>query len=82
MSVDVDSLDAAFAVGTCVPTPGGLTSREMIQLVRAFSAQGLVGADVVEAAPSLDPTSATSGMAARIAIEVMAFHGGAGRGRN
>ena len=78
----MDSLDAAFAAGTCVPTPGGLTSREMIQLVRAFSAQGLVGADVVEAAPSLDPTSATSGMAARIAIEVMAFHGGAGRGRN
>ena len=82
MSVDIDSLDAAFAVGTCVPTPGGLTAREMIQLVRAFSAPGLIGADVVEAAPSLDPSSATSGMTARIAIEVMAFHGGAGDRRN
>lgn len=78
LSVDIDSLDAAFAVGTCVPTPGGLTARELITLVRAFSAAGLVGADVVEAAPSLDPTSATSGMAARIALEIMAFHGGAG----
>jgi agmatinase len=82
LSVDIDSLDAAFAVGTCVPTPGGLTARELITLVRAFSAAGLVGADVVEAAPSLDPTSATSGMAARIALEVMAFHGGAGKRRN
>jgi agmatinase len=79
LSVDIDSLDAAFAVGTCVPTPGGLTARELIQLVRALSTGGLVGADVVEAAPSLDPTSATSGMAVRVALELMAFHAGAGR---
>lgn len=78
LSVDIDSLDAAFAVGTCVPTPGGLTSRELIQLVRAFSRGSLVGADIVEAAPSLDPTSATSGMAVRVALEIMAFHAGAG----
>ncbi len=79
LSVDIDSLDAAFAAGTCVPTPGGLTARELIQLVRAFSAPGLVGVDVVEAAPSLDPTSATSGMAVRVALEAMAFHAGAGK---
>ena len=73
----MDALDAAYAPGTCVPTPGGLTSREMIQLVRGISAHGLVGVDVVETAPSLDATSATSGMAARIVIEAMAFHAGA-----
>lgn len=77
LSVDVDSLDAAYAVGTCVPTPGGLTSREVIQLVRGIAAQGLLGVDVVEAAPSLDPTSATSGLAGRIALDAMAFHAGA-----
>lgn len=77
LSFDVDSLDAAHAVGTCCPTPGGLTSREAIELVRGVAAGGLLGADVVEAAPSLDPTPATSLMAARIGIEAMAFHAGA-----
>lgn len=78
LSFDVDSLDAAHAVGTCCPTPGGLTSREAIELVRGVSRGGLVGADVVEAAPSLDGTPATSLMAGRVALEAMAFHAGAG----
>jgi len=78
LSFDVDSLDAAHAVGTCCPTPGGLTSREAIELVRGVSRGGLIGVDVVEAAPSLDATPATSLMAGRIALEAMAFHAGAG----
>jgi agmatinase len=57
LSVDVDSLDAAYAPGTCVPTPGGLTNRELLELVRGVSSHGLVGVDVVEAAPSLEATS-------------------------
>lgn len=79
LSFDVDSLDAAHAPGTCCPTPGGLTSREAIELVRGVAAAGLNGADVVEAAPSLDGTPATSLIAGRIAIEAMAFHAGAGQ---
>jgi agmatinase len=79
LSFDVDSLDAAHAPGTCCPSPGGLTSREAIELVRGVSGQGLVGVDVVEAAPSLDATPATALMAGRIALEAMAFHAGAGR---
>jgi agmatinase len=79
LSFDVDSLDAAFAAATCCPTPGGLTSREAIELVRMVSGQGLLGVDVVETAPSLEATPATALMAGRIAIEAMAHHGGAGR---
>lgn len=79
ISFDVDSLDAAHAVGTCAPTPGGLTSREAIELVRGLSHGGLIGVDVVETAPSLDPTPATSLIAGRIALEAIAFHAGAGR---
>ena len=81
LSFDVDSLDAAHAPGTCCPSPGGLTSREAIELVRGVSAPGLVGVDVVEAAPSLDPTPSTSLIAGRIALEAMAFHAGAGTKR-
>jgi len=79
LSFDVDSLDAAFAAATCCPTPGGLTSREALELVRAVSAGGLLGVDVVEVAPSLEATPSTALMAGRIAIEAMAHHGGAGR---
>lgn len=79
LSFDVDSMDAAHAVGTCCPTPGGLTSREAIELVRGVASGGLVGVDVVETAPSLDASAATSLIAGRIAIEAMAHHAGAGR---
>jgi agmatinase len=79
LSFDVDSLDAAHAVGTCCPTPGGLTTREAIELVRGVSTPGLVGVDVVETAPSLDAGPGTALIAGRIAIEAMAFHAGAGR---
>lgn len=81
LSFDVDSMDGAHAAGTCCPTPGGLTSRDVIQLVRGIAGNGLLGADVVETAPSLDPTPVTSLFAGRVALEVMAFHGGAGRER-
>jgi arginase family enzyme len=50
-----------------------------LELVRGIAGNGLLGADVVEAAPSLDPTPVTSLFAGRVALEVMAFHGGAGR---
>jgi agmatinase len=79
LSFDVDSLDAAHAPGTCCPSPGGLTSREAIELVRGIARNGLAGVDVVEAAPSLDATPATALIAGRLAIEAMAFHAGAGQ---
>jgi agmatinase len=74
LSFDVDSMDAAHAAATCCPTPGGLTSREAIELVRGVSGRGLLGVDVVETAPSLEATPATALMAGRIAIEAMAHH--------
>lgn len=77
LSVDVDSLDAAYAAGTCVPTPGGLTNRELLELVRGVSAHGLVGVDVVEAAPSLEATSATAAIAGRVIMDALAAHAGA-----
>jgi agmatinase len=78
LSFDIDSLDAAYAPGTCCPTPGGLTSREALELVRGVAAPGLIGVDVVEVAPSLDPTPQTALLGGRVALEAMAAHAGAG----
>jgi agmatinase len=77
LTVDVDSLDAAYAAGTSVPTPGGLTARELLELVRGIGRAGLVGLDVVETAPSLEATSATAGIATRVALDGLAAHAGA-----
>ncbi len=78
LSFDIDSLDGSHAPGTCCPTPGGLTSREAIEIVRGVSIGGLLGVDVVEVAPSLDASPLTALMGGRIALEAMAFHAGAG----
>lgn len=77
LTVDVDSLDAAYAPGTCAPTPGGLTSRELLTLVRHIAPAGLVGLDVVETAPSLDATTATEAIAGRVVMDALAAHAGA-----
>jgi arginase family enzyme len=79
LSFDVDCLDAAYAPGTCCPTPGGLSTREAIELVRGVARHRLAGLDVVETAPSLDSSPTTALIAGRIALEAMAFHAGAGR---
>ncbi|HWF51516.1 MAG TPA: agmatinase family protein [Solirubrobacteraceae bacterium] len=77
LTVDVDSLDAAYGAGTSVPTAAGLTARELLELVRGIGRSGLVGLDVVETAPSLEATSATAGMATRVVMDGLAAHAGA-----
>lgn len=81
LSFDVDALDAAYAPGTCCPTPAGMTSREAIELVRGIAQRGLVGLDVVETSPSLeaDVSSKTALIAGRVVLEALAFHAGASR---
>lgn len=61
ISFDIDVLDPAFAVATGTPVPGGLTMRESITVVRRLCAESnVVGFDLVEFHPALDPTYATA----------------------
>lgn len=78
LSFDIDALDAAYASAACCPTPGGLSSQQAIEIVRGVSRGGLIGFDVVEVAPSLQPTPSTALIASKITLEAMAFHAGAG----
>lgn len=70
-SFDVDALDPAFAPGTGTPEIGGFTTREALQLVRGFRHLDLVGADVVEVSPPLDPSGNTALVGATIAFELL-----------
>jgi guanidinobutyrase len=78
LSIDIDCLDAAHAAGTCTPTPGGLSTREALELIRGVARGGLAGLDIVETAPTLETTPSTALIAGRLALEAMAYHAGAG----
>jgi agmatinase len=61
ISFDIDVLDPAFAAATGTPVPGGMTMREAITIVRRLCAESnVVGFDLVELHPALDPTYQTT----------------------
>jgi agmatinase len=72
ISLDIDCLDPAFAPGTGIPDSGGLTAREVISLIQSLQGLPLVGLDVVEVAPPLDPSEATVFAALKVIFEFIA----------
>jgi agmatinase len=71
VSVDIDVLDPAHAPGTGTPEAGGLTSRELLGILRTFAHLNLVGADIVEVAPSYDHAEITGIAAAHVGFELI-----------
>ena len=71
VSFDIDALDPAYAPGTGTPEFAGLTSREVIRMLRGLRDLNLVGADVVEVSPPFDPSGGTALAAANIAFELL-----------
>ncbi len=64
LTIDVDALDPAFAPGTGADEPGGLTSAQLLELVRLLAPR--VGVmDVVEVNPMADRGGVTSTLAAQ-----------------
>ncbi|KJK58587.1 agmatinase [Saccharothrix sp. ST-888] len=70
VSVDIDVLDPAHAPGTGTPEAGGLTSRELLEILRGLAGCRLVGADVVEVAPVYDHAEITAVAASHTAYEL------------
>ncbi len=72
ITVDIDCLDPAFAPGTGTPEAGGLTSRELLAILRGLASRvNVAAADVVEVSPPYDPTGATAVAAANVAFELI-----------
>ena len=72
VTVDIDCLDPAFAPGTGTPEAGGLTSRELLAILRGLAGGvDVVSADVVEVSPPYDPTGQTAVAAANAAYELL-----------
>jgi agmatinase len=72
ISIDLDCLDPCFAPGVSVPSPGGLSSMELIYLLNKSLAGRVVGLDIVELCPDFDVNGMTASLAARILSEGIA----------
>lgn len=72
LSIDIDSLDPAFAPATGTPETGGWSTRELRAILRGLENVNLIGADIVEVAPAYDTNAELTTMAAAdILYEVM-----------
>lgn len=71
VSIDIDVLDPAHAPGTGTPEAGGLTSREMLRIIRGLADLNIVGADVVEVAPAYDHAQITAVAASHLVYELV-----------
>jgi agmatinase len=73
LTLDIDVADPACAPGTGAPVAGGLSSRQLLDLARGLvEVMPITAMDVVEIAPALDPTGATSFLGLQLAFEAFA----------
>jgi agmatinase len=70
LSLDLDGLDPAFAPGVSHREPGGLTVREVLEVVRSIPGS-IVGADIVEMNPDEDFRGMTAGVGAKFVKEIV-----------
>ena len=75
ISIDIDVLDPSHAPGTGTPEAGGLTSRELLRIIRGLSDLNIVGADVVEVAPAYDHAQITAVAASHVVYELISAMG-------
>ena len=71
VSVDIDVLDPAHAPGTGTPEAGGMTSRELLGILRGLAGLNVVSADIVEVSPSYDHAEITGIAAAHVGYELL-----------
>ena len=70
ISLDLDGFDPAFAPGVSHHEPGGLTSRQVIDLIHNIDAE-VIGADIVEYNPHRDFQDMTAFLAAKMMKELL-----------
>jgi arginase family enzyme len=68
VSFDMDALDPAFAPGVSHHEPGGLTTRQALQVIQSLKGR-IVGLDIVELNPTRDAAAITAAAAFKIIKE-------------
>ena len=70
-TIDLDCLDPSIFPGTGTPEAGGITFPQLLDAMRTVAACSLVGADVNELAPMLDPTGVSTATACKVLRELL-----------
>lgn len=70
ISLDMDGFDPAFAPGVSHHEPGGLSSRQVLDLIHSIDTE-IVGADIVEYNPDRDFNDMTAYLAAKMMKELL-----------
>jgi agmatinase len=73
VTLDIDSVDPAFAPGTGTPEVGGFSSYQMLQMVRGLKGLNLVGFDLVEVSPPFDHSNITAILASNLVFEFLSL---------
>lgn len=71
LTFDIDCLDPAFAPGTGTPVVGGISTDKATGIIRGLEGLNIIGADVVEVAPSYDQAEITALAAATIGLDIL-----------
>jgi agmatinase len=69
VSIDMDVLDPAFAPGVSHPEPGGMTTRQVLDIIHRIRVP-IAGADIVECNPDRDLGEITVRTAAKLLKEI------------
>ena len=48
ITFDMDALEACYTPGTCAPTPGGMTTREMLQAIDILGKVNVAGFNIAD----------------------------------
>jgi len=71
VTFDIDGLDPVYCIGTGAPEPGGLSMRDAQVMIRGLQGLNLIGGDVCEVSPPLDPTGHTALNGANLMFEIL-----------
>ncbi len=73
LTIDVDVLDPSLMPGTGTPEAGGMTYIELINMLKCIKDFNIIGADIMELAPDIDPTKVSTATACKLIREVLSF---------
>lgn len=71
LTLDLDFFDPAYLPGTGTPEAGGETFHSFIKIIKRLKNKNLIGADIVELAPQIDPTGNSSAFASKVVRETL-----------
>ena len=75
LTIDVDFFDPCFVPGTGTPEAGGENFNTFIKIIKLLENKFVVGADVVELAPQIDPTGNSAIFASKLIRELILLLG-------